>query len=219
MKTIDKQVAPTPMLKTIILDCDGVMFDSRNANIQFYNHLRTHFGFPEMDEEEIDYVHAHTVYSSISHIFRNYPEQNIDDIYQYKEQITYRPFLKYMKIEPDLVPFLQKNQTHYNLAIATNRTDTMVPLLHEFDLYKYFGKVMTADNSRKPKPAADPLLEITEHFNCSIEESIYVGDTHIDEEAALNCGMRLIAFRNRKIRAEFYVDSFSEILELPPFTR
>ncbi len=206
------------MLKTIILDCDGVMFDSRNANIQFYNHLLSHFGFPEMDEEEIDYVHAHTVYSSISHIFRNYPEQNIDDIFKYKEKTTYAPFLKYMHMEPDLIPFLEHTQKQYNLAIATNRTDTMVPLLHEFKLYDFFGKVMTADNARKPKPAADPLLEIVEYFNCTIEESIYVGDSYIDEETAKNCAMTLIAFRNRKIDAHYHVNSFLEILALPPFT-
>jgi phosphoglycolate phosphatase-like HAD superfamily hydrolase len=206
------------MLKTIILDCDGVMFDSRNANRHYYNFLLVNFGISEMDEAELNYVHIHSVYDSVSHIFRNHPEVDIDEVHRFRQKNSYLPFLKHMTIEPDLVHFLEKTRKNYNLAIATNRTDTMVPLLHEFHLEQYFGKVMTADNSRKPKPAADPLLEITEYFKCSIEDSIYIGDSSIDEETAINCGMRLIAFKNPELKADYFVRSFLEILELPPFS-
>lgn len=205
------------MLKTIILDCDGVMFDSRYANIRYYNFLLSNFGFPEMNEPEIDYVHVHNVYDSVAYIFRDHPEQSVDEVHAFRKEHSYLPFLRYMKIEPDLIPFLEATRDNYNLAIATNRTDTMVPLLKEFKLETYFGKIMTADNSRKPKPAADPLLEIMEYFNCSVDESIYIGDSYIDEETARNCGMTLIAFKNRQLKADYYVNGFLEVLSLPPF--
>ena len=206
------------MLKTIILDCDGVMFDSRNANRQFYNFLLAHFGYREMDDNELDFVHIHNVYDSLNHIFRHYPEQQIDEVHAFRKQNSYLPFLRYMDIEPDLTAFLETTESKYNLAIATNRTDTMVPLLKEFGIEHFFQKVMTADNSRRPKPAADPLLEICEHFDCAIEESIYIGDSIVDEETAGNCGMRLIAFKNSDLSATYHVNSFLEILELPPFS-
>ena len=62
------------MLKLIVFDCDGVMFDSRYANQQFYNRLLTQFNHPPMDEGELEYVHMHNVTDSVNHIFRNYPE-------------------------------------------------------------------------------------------------------------------------------------------------
>jgi HAD superfamily hydrolase (TIGR01549 family) len=206
------------MLKTIILDCDGVMFDSRNANRHYYNYLLTSFGFKEMDEAALNFVHIHNVYDSVTHLFQNYPEIDIKDVHIFRKNNSYLPFLKHMTIEPDLVQFLETTREKYNLAIATNRTDTMIPLLQEFHLEQYFGKVMTADNSRKPKPAADPLLEIIEYFKCSIEESIYIGDSSIDEETAENCGMRLIAFKNPELNADYFAESFLEILGLPPFS-
>ena len=204
------------MLKTIIFDCDGVLFDSRNANIHYYNFLLESFGKNMMDEKEIDYVHVHSVYDSITHIFRHYPKPSLEEVHAFRKSHSYLPFLRYMKMEPDLLPFLAATHKRYNLAIATNRSDTMLPLLEEFGLSAYFGKVMTADNSRKPKPAADPLLEITEFFNCTVAESIYVGDSHIDEETAENCGMRFIAFKNKQLNAAYHVESFSEILNLAP---
>jgi len=211
-------ITPMPMLKTIIFDCDGVMFDSRNANIHYYNFLRQHFGGKEMDEAEIDYVHVHNVYDSVTHIFRHHPAQRLDEVHSFRKTHSYLPFLRFMKMEPDLLPFLAATRDRFNLAIATNRTDTMLPLLEEFGLSGYFGKVMTADNARKPKPAADPLLEITEFYNCTVAESIYIGDSHIDEETAKNCGMRFIAFKNRLLNANYHVDCFGEILDLPPLT-
>lgn len=205
------------MLKTIIFDCDGVMFQSRNANRQYYNFLLAHFGYPEMDEDELNFVHIHNVYDSITHLFRNYPEVSNAQVHEFRQKNSYHPFLKFMDMAPDLIEFLETTGPKFNLAIATNRADTMEPLLQEFDLGKYFGKVMTADNSRKPKPAADPLLEILEHFGCEIDEAIYIGDSSVDEETARNCGMRLIAFQNPSLNAAYYVDNFLEILELAPF--
>ena len=38
-------------ISAVIFDCDGVMLDSRQANINFYNHLLDHFSLPPMREE------------------------------------------------------------------------------------------------------------------------------------------------------------------------
>ena len=201
------------MLKTIIFDCDGVMFQSREANRRYYNQLLVHFGYPEMDREDLDYVHIHNVAESVKYIFRNHRNQDIMQVHQYRQQLDYAPFLQYMEMEPDLVPFLEAVKENYHLAIATNRTDTMDGLLREFSLQAYFGKVMTAANSRKPKPAPDPLLEIADHYSCTIAECIYIGDSAVDEETARGCGMSLIAFRNRRLNADYHVESFMEILQ------
>ena len=60
-------------LKLIVFDCDGVLFDSREANRRYYNSLRERFGHPPMDEEELEYVHTHNAQLSTRHIFRDYP--------------------------------------------------------------------------------------------------------------------------------------------------
>lgn len=204
------------MLKTIIFDCDGVMFDSRDANTRYYNFLLANFGGGEMSEKEIDYVHVSNVYDSVAHIFRHMPGVDLAKVHDFRKRHGYHPFLRYMRMEPDLKPFLQVVHNHCRLAIATNRTDTMLPLLAEFGLEGYFSKVMTADNSRRPKPAADPLLEIIEHVQCTIDEAIYIGDSHVDQETAANCGMRLIAFRNPELAADYHVACFTDVLKLPP---
>lgn len=207
------------MLKTIILDCDGVMFDSKGANHKYYDFLLQSFHCPPMDAEELEYVHIHNVWKSVDYIFRHYPKIEKDTVHAFRMRHDYTPFLQYMKMEGDLLPFLQKTHKRHNLAISTNRTNTMIPILEQFGLTPFFGKVMTAENSRKPKPAPDSLLEIIEYFGNKLEESVYIGDSSIDEEAALACKMPFIAFRNRSLQADFYVESFTEVLQLPPFVQ
>ena len=205
------------MLKLIVFDCDGVMFDSKKANCMYYNHLLEHFSLPLMSESEEDFVHMSSVADSIAHIFRHYTAPTQEEVSAFKAQCTYAPFLKYMEMEPDLVEFLRTIRTKYHRAISTNRTDTMIPLLKSFKLEEYFEKVVTASSAKRPKPAPDGLLEILEHFDCKAEEAIFIGDSIVDEQHAAACGVSLIAFKSPQLNAKFHVASFLEILKLPVF--
>jgi HAD superfamily hydrolase (TIGR01509 family) len=205
------------MLKLIVFDCDGVMFDSKEANINYYNHLLEHFSLTPMNEQEIEFVHMSSVADSIQHIFGKAPDIPIGHIRQYQAEIGYGPFLQYMRMEPDLIEFLEYVRPSFKLAISTNRSDTMIPLLHEHKLESYFDKVVTALTVKNPKPAPDGLLEILEHFKCHPSETIFIGDSIFDEQQATACQVDLIAFKNRQLNSTFHVSSFMEILDLKPF--
>jgi phosphoglycolate phosphatase len=206
-------------LKLVIFDCDGVMFDSKFANRTYYDHLLEHFGYPKMNAEEVEYVHIHNVMESTRHIFRHYPGQSLADVDTFRQETGYAPFLQYMTMEKDLIQFLDICKPQYQLAVSTNRTNTMDSILDIFKLRDYFTKVMTAENAKRPKPAPDALLEILEHCDCEVDEAIYIGDSIIDRQHSDGCGMRLIAFRNKDLAAEYHVTNFMEILELPPFKK
>ena len=203
-------------LKLVIFDCDGVMFDSKNANKMYYNHILEVFGHPPMTEEEVEYVHIHNVVDSVRHILRNYPE-DLPQAEKYREDLDYHPFLQHMNMEKDLVEFLDVLHPYYKMAISTNRTTTMKNILEIFGLAPYFGKVMTAFDVERPKPHPDALVEILNHYDLQADQAIYIGDSIIDRQHADSVGMDLIAFKNKKLDAEYHVDSFMEILTLPPF--
>lgn len=205
------------MLKLIVFDCDGVLFDSKKSNCQFYNHLLDHFGRPSMTEAESDYVHIHNTADAIAHIFRHYPEQDLKEVDRFRLASDYTPFLQILEMEKDLKSFLDITYPLYHLAISTNRTNTMEPLLHSFHLRHYFGKVMTAQNARRPKPAPDALEEILDHYACQADEAIYIGDSIIDEQHAAACAVPFIAFKNPSLTADYHVSGFMEVLALPPF--
>ena len=203
------------MRELIVFDCDGVMFDSKKANIKYYNYLLSHYGLPEMSGEEEDHVHIHNVEDSIRHVFRHYRAPTFDEVNAFRLQGDYAPFLPYMVIEPDLVRFLEIVHPTCHLAISTNRSNTMMPLLKTFNLEHYFGKVVTSSTARRPKPAPDGLLEILDHYGCRPDQAVFIGDSIIDEQHAASCNVDLIAFRNTKLKGKFHVNCFMDILQLP----
>jgi HAD superfamily hydrolase (TIGR01509 family) len=203
-------------IKLVIFDCDGVMFDSREANRHFYNHLLAAFARPPMDEAEVDYVHMHHVFDSVRHIFRHYPG-DLAAVEALRQQVDYRDFIHYMLMEPDLVEFLQLLVPAFKTAISTNRTTTMPLILDIFGLAPYFGKVVTPLDVTHPKPHPEALHQILNHYNLAVDQAIYIGDSQVDQEHAAAVGMEFIAFKNPALEAAHHVNSFMEIARLPAF--
>ena len=206
------------MLKLIVFDCDGVMFDSKEANRVYYNDLLSAFDYPAMSDEALSFVHMHNVTDSVSHIFRHYPDQDMSKVHQHRHQTDYSDYLRYMKMEPDLIEFLIYAKKRFRLAISTNRTTTMQPLLRKYRLADYFGLVVTAADVENPKPAPDALHKILNYFKCTAAETIFIGDSLIDQLHTDSVGIALIAFKNHELDANYHVSSFMEICSLPPFT-
>lgn len=205
------------MLKLVIFDCDGVMFDSREANRSYYNHILTAFDCPPMNEEELGYVHSHNVFDSVAHIFRKHSRVSMPEVEKYRLELDYSSFLQYMTIAPDLKEFLRAVTPKYHRAISTNRTNTMDMVLDIFGLRDSFEIVMTAANSPRPKPAPDALHIILKHFGLTVDEAIFIGDSTVDRDHCASVGMKLIAFKNPQLEATYHVESFMEILRLPEF--
>ena len=206
------------MLKLVVFDCDGVMFDSCEANRIYYNHLLEHFGCPLMNAEELNYVHIHNVADSIRHIFRNHKQISMEAVNGYARTLDYIPYLRYMLMAPDLKDFLRRITPHCHRAISTNRTTSMDMILDIFGLREYFEIVMTAANAPKPKPAPDALHVILKHFGLRSEEAVFIGDSTVDRDHCAAAGVDLIAFRNPALEARWHVNNFMEVLNLPPFT-
>jgi HAD superfamily hydrolase (TIGR01509 family) len=203
-------------LKLVIFDCDGVMFDSKEANRQYYNMLLKEFGRPDMSEEEVDYVHTHNVLDSVSFIFRNHPDPE-DEVNRFREKQDYTPYLNHMIMEPDLKEFLRYLRPEHHTAISTNRAATMPAVLKMFELEEYFDKVVTSLDVERPKPHREALVKILDHFGLNAQEAVYIGDSMVDREHSAGVDMRLIAFKNPNLNAEYHVNSFMEITSLPIF--
>ncbi len=199
-------------LKVVAFDCDGVLFDSRAANIAFYNHILAHFRRPLMTEEQVDYVHAHTVYESIAHLF---PDQSdLEEVTAFYRGMDAMQFIPMMVREPHLVEFLAWLKPQFGTAVATNRTTTTKRVFAYHELTQWFDVVICALDVAHPKPHPESFWKIRDHFRITPEEVIFFGDSSVDQEFAQNAGIRLVAYRNPQLQADYHLESFAQGPEL-----
>jgi len=199
-------------ISAVIFDCDGVMFDSRQANINYYNHILAHFDLPPMKEEEVAFVHMNTADESVRHIFRGTPYT--DQAQEYKMKVDYTPFIKDMIIDPQLKDLLRRLKSNFGLAVATNRSTTIGKVLECNDLDQYFDIVVSSLDVKNPKPHPEPLFKIMDFFGIDPLESLYVGDSLIDFQTARAAGVIFISCKNKELEADYHVDSLMDIADI-----
>jgi len=193
-------------IRVVVFDCDGVMFDSGQANEAYYNQLLSHFGKPKMNIEQCRFVHMHTASQSVAHIFKDDPRAQ--EAEAYRQQMSYFPFVSKMHREPYLKRLLAYLRPSYKTAIATNRSDTMGRVLEEHGLEGAFDLVVSCLDVEHPKPAPDALFKILDHFSVSAQEAVYIGDSEIDQRTAKAARVPFIAYKNRKLSADCHIEHF-----------
>jgi len=193
----------------VIFDCDGVMFDSRQANIHFYNHLLEHFGLPPMKDSDVAVVHMATAQESVRHIFRGTPY--VEAAQAYRTRVAYTPFIRYMSMEPGLVELLEFLRPRYGLAVATNRSNTIDEVLVSHGIKDYFDIVISSLDVRHPKPHPESIQKILSFFDLSPKQVLYVGDSQVDSDTAKAAGVPFVAYKNRGLDADHHIEDLLEI--------
>ncbi len=195
--------------RVAIFDCDGVLFNSEQANKAYYNKILEIMGRKPMSEQEFEYVHMHTAKQSLSYLF-----PDIEQYYKAIEvasKINYEEFIPLMKMEPGVIETLEEIRPHLKTAISTNRSTTMPKLIEEFGLDQWFDTIVCALDVENPKPDPEGVFKILEQLELQLDQAIYIGDSEVDQEVAEKAGIPLIAYKNPALRANFHVKHFFEI--------
>ena len=200
-------------IKTIIFDCDGVLFDSHEANRVYYSTLAQDFGRPPLTDAETDYVHTHTVFESVDHVFRDMPEK-VEAAHKVRIERGYGPFFKLMVPEPGIYQCLERLKDRFGLAVFTNRADTIGGVLETHHMASYFGQVVSCLDVTKPKPDPEGIFKIMEATSSQPEETVYIGDAPTDAQAAQGAGVGFIAYKNPELPYQSaYLDHFDRLEE------
>jgi HAD superfamily hydrolase (TIGR01549 family) len=84
-------------------------------------------------------------------------------------------------------------RTRYRLGLATNRSQTVPKLVEHLKLDGIFDAIASVLDGVSPKPAPDILQLCMRRAGMAPARSVYVGDSSIDCQAALEAGTHFIA--------------------------
>ncbi len=200
-------------IRGIVFDCDGVLFESRQANLAYYNAILTHFDEPLV--EDSDHARAHLCHTAAStHVFTQLlGEERASRALSLAAELDYRQFIQYMKPEPGMKEALSELAVAYPLAVATNRGYSMPAIIKHFGLNGLFQTIVTSRDVEHPKPAPDMLYEAARRLNYATHELLFVGDSELDQAAARTAGMSFAVYKG-DLQADVRVEHHGELVDL-----
>jgi HAD superfamily hydrolase (TIGR01509 family) len=176
-------------LEALIFDCDGVLFESRGANLAYYNRILEQFSYPPVAAENHELSQFCHTASSPQVLEALVRREDLPAALAFAATLDYREFIPHMQPEEHLEEVLQTLSRQFPLAVATNRGGSIVPILDHFVYRDYFSAVVTSQDVALPKPAPDMLLLAAEKLGKKPQNCLFIGDSELDKQAAAAAGV------------------------------
>lgn len=205
------------MVKNIIFDFDGVILDSVPVKTEAYRILFRNYE-EAVVSELITYHELNggvSRYKKIEYFFDKLLNQKISEKTILKLANDYSLLTKEELTKPkylieDTISFIKRNYQNYNLHIASGADeDDLKYICNSLKISKYF---LTINGS--PMIKSEIVKKIIDLNNYSIDETILIGDSINDFEAAKNNEIDFFAYNNRKMINNFnYIECLDNLKE------
>jgi len=193
------------MIKAVIFDIDGVLLDSFEANLRFYQDLMIKAGYRPPTKEKFQHLFHLTLIGVIKIITKSSSETEINRIFELGKshkmlRATEPPPM--IKNAEKVVDILHKK---YLLGIVTSRIKETVYESPELaKLQKHFKVAVSYQDTINHKPHPEPLLLAAKKLEVRPEECVYVGDVENDIKAGKDAGMKTILYSKNKLEIADY---------------
>ncbi|MBI4799186.1 MAG: HAD family hydrolase [Desulfarculus sp.] len=195
--------------RAVIFDLDGVIFDSAESNVVFYDHILTALGHPPIARQAFEIIHSEPLDRSLKYLLGEGAEYQ--RAMAYCRGLDPGPFVTSLVLYEGVTETLEALAGRARLAVATNRTVTCRLALKHFGLLKLFEEVITPIEAGRPKPDPTMMHMTLSRLGLERQEVVYVGDTGVDEGMCQAARVRLLAFRNQGLAAWAHASHFGEI--------
>jgi HAD superfamily hydrolase (TIGR01549 family) len=201
------------LIKNIIFDFDGVLLDSVPVKTEAYRELFNKFS-NNIVEKMVKYHELNGGISRYKKIQYFFNELLGEDVSEEKIQEYALKYSELTKIElthekyliKDTLNYIKLNSKKINMHIASGSDNTdLIYICNKLDLNKYFL-------SMKGSPKVKSLIvkEILDDNRYKKEETILIGDSINDYEAAKINGIKFYGYNNKSLKNNHsYIDSFS----------
>jgi pyrophosphatase PpaX len=205
-------------MKAVVFDIDGVLLDSFEANLKFFQNLMEKTGHRPPTRKEFPKLFHLDMMSVIRLLLKSESEEEIQRAFSIgKSRKSYNLYpvdlLTMPKNAKNVIITLKKN---YKLGIVSSRIKTSIFEAPELaELKNYFDVVISYEDTFNHKPHPEPLLLAAKKLKINPKEIVYIGDVQNDLIAAKAAGMKIIIYSKYRFpQADACTSSFEEIPEI-----
>jgi len=184
------------MIELVMFDADGVLFDSEESNVAYYNWIFARIGEPPLDRDE-EIAAISFAASEVFALRTRGDAAKLGRMHDLTRSMDQTPFFKMLRPPIELRPFMLALKRRYKLGFATNRSATVPALIEHLGLGGVFDAVASALDKVRPKPAPDILRLCLQRAGVDAARAVYVGDSKVDRVAAESAEMHFIGVGGR----------------------
>ncbi|MBT2759140.1 HAD-IA family hydrolase [Mesobacillus foraminis] len=183
----------------ILWDFDGTLFDTYPSLVEGFVHLSK----KELDRAEV----LKWLKKDSKTAFRHF---GIDEGQREEYKRLYNHYANTSSVPFEhLEAVLSRGGD--NIIVTHREKDSTISLLEKYDLRKYFKEIVSVEEQgfpRKPDSAS------YEYVLNSHQIDLVVGDRDLDLIPARKLKIKTVAFQNRDIEADFYLDSYGDFFPM-----
>lgn len=182
------------MKKVIVFDLDGTLLDTLKDLQMSVNFALSQYAYPLRTLEQVRKDIGNGVAKLIE---RSVPNGICDENYAkcldlFKDHYRHHYNENTLPYSGMVDAVIKLQKEGYKVTVATNKViDVAQDLLEEH----YIGLLSYIEGDRigvNKKPNPEMIENIMKHYQVTKEEILYIGDTNVDEETALNAGVDYI---------------------------
>ena len=212
------------MKKLVIFDLDGTLLDTIADLAESANHALRQLGYPTRDVETIRTFVGNGVNKLL---FRALPDEEKTEENMMRMRTHFVPYYDAHNADlsapyPGIVALLEELQAKgLRMAVASNKyQEATVKLVKHYFPMIDFVEVLGQREGINVKPDPTIVFDILKKAGVSKEETLYVGDSGVDMQTAINAGVDAVGvtwgFRSRTELESFHpmglIDKAEELL-------
>jgi HAD superfamily hydrolase (TIGR01509 family) len=186
------QSLPFPLPRALLFDLDGTLQDTYAIHYQAFRATFAHYGRTLTEEQ---YQAAYAPNWFLTYQMLDFPEElwaEADGLWLAEAgKHCPQPF-------PGVLEILAALKLRFPLGLVTaGQRERVTHEISQNGLRDYFQVIVTGDDVDHPKPAPDAVRMALEALGIPPAESVYIGDTDLDYQTAVNAGTGFIGIHSQ----------------------
>lgn len=185
------------MIKAVLFDMDGVIFDTEAVWKKSFEESNKKFGFDLDENYRVSVMAGRTDDEIRKKLKHDFPDKNVDEYRDYMQWFVKDTIMHSNKLlKPGFLKIVQELKNHgIKIALSTSSANGRADILfknHGLSQEKIFDFMLKGDDVTKGKPDPEIFLKSAKGLGVEPQECVVLEDSLLGVEAGHRAGMHVV---------------------------